>query len=217
MARPPQTGSSPRPAPAAGASAPKEQHASEALGELCDGIEREMDELRARYELYFLGVERVEPVRDRATLKQKVARLLTTFTRNAGLRFRVQALHARFVSYERLWDRNARAREDGTYRRDLFKARLRRGERPAAGAEKRPAAEAGAPESAGPSPEELSAALASARAGASATPEPQGAGAPPGSTAPAMAPASGVGPQATVPGTPAGRFYVQIAFQEVKR
>lgn len=101
------------------------EHASEALTELCDGIEREMDELRARYELYFLGVERLEPVRDRATLKQKVSRLLTTFTRNAGLRFRIQALHARFISYERLWSRNSREREEGTYHRDLVKARRR--------------------------------------------------------------------------------------------
>ena len=48
----------------------------------------------------------------------------TAFTRNAGLRFRIQSLHARYLSYERMWLRSAREKEDGTYRRDLFKARL---------------------------------------------------------------------------------------------
>ncbi len=145
MARPPQIGPAGRVASQEGDDRQREQHASEVLAAACDELERGMDELRARYELYFLGIERVEPVRDRALLKQEVNRLLTTFTRNAGLRFRVQALHARFISYERLWLRNSRAREDGTYGRDLFKAR-RRGR----GAARKPSPAAGPATSAGP-------------------------------------------------------------------
>jgi uncharacterized SAM-binding protein YcdF (DUF218 family) len=53
-----------------------------------------------------------------------VARLKTAFTNNAALRFRTQSLHARYLAYERLWLRAAREREEGRYRRDLFKARL---------------------------------------------------------------------------------------------
>lgn len=87
-------------------------------------LEEEVEELRVKYEMYFLGNERKEPVRWREDVKKKVLRLKGAFTRNTGLRFRIQSLHARFLSYERLWLRSAREKEEGTYRRDLFKAKL---------------------------------------------------------------------------------------------
>jgi len=86
--------------------------------------EEELEALKARYEMWFLGVERREPARWRDDVKKKVLRLKTAFTRNAALRFRIQSLNARYLSYERMWMRSAREKEDGTYRRDLFKARL---------------------------------------------------------------------------------------------
>jgi len=88
-------------------------------------IEEGVEELKAKYDQYFLGVERREPNRWRDELKKKVLRVKEAFTRNTGLKFRIQSLHARFISYERLWLRSAREKEEGTYRRDLFKARLR--------------------------------------------------------------------------------------------
>jgi hypothetical protein len=73
-----------------------------------------------------------------------VNRLKTAFTHNTGLKFRIQTLHARFIAYERMWQRSAREKEEGTYRRDVM--RLRRHA-------KREAAKAAAPSSpaAGPS------------------------------------------------------------------
>jgi hypothetical protein len=97
-------------------------------------LEEEVEELRVKYEMYFLGTERKEPVRWREDVKKKVLRLKAAFTRNTGLRFRIQSLHARFLSYERLWLRSAREREEGTYRRDLFKAKLHHRDEPAASA-----------------------------------------------------------------------------------
>lgn len=91
----------------------------------CQALEEEVEALKAKYEQYFLGVERREPNRQRDELKKRVMRLKGAFTRNTGLKFRIQSLHARFISYERLWLRSAREKEEGTYRRDLFKARLR--------------------------------------------------------------------------------------------
>ena len=87
-------------------------------------IEEELEELKARYEQYFLGIERKEPARWREELKKRVLRTKEAFTRNTGLKFRIQSLYARFLSYERLWLRSAKEKEEGTYRRDLFKARL---------------------------------------------------------------------------------------------
>jgi hypothetical protein len=104
------------------------RHATDELADACSALETEVEELKAKYEMYFLGVERSEPTRLRTELKRKVQRLMERFTRNAGIRFRIQSLHARFISYERLWMRSVREKEEGTYRRDLLK--VRRGDQP---------------------------------------------------------------------------------------
>jgi len=106
----------------------KEKIANERLEEVCGDLEEELEEIKVKYEMYFLGIERMEPSRRRDELKRNIARLKNAFTRNAGLRFRIQALHARYLAYERLWMRSAREKENGTYRRDLLKARRRRRE-----------------------------------------------------------------------------------------
>jgi len=119
-----------KPPPRPGAPLPPEpaettgRHATDLLADDCAALETEVEELKVKYEMYFLGVERKEPHQVRDDLKKKVLRLKERFTRNAGVRFRVQSLHARFISYERLWMRSTREKEEGTYRRDLFKARL---------------------------------------------------------------------------------------------
>ena len=125
MAQPPQRPGVPR---IGGGQPPeletgKERLANERLQDACKELEEELEEVKVKYDMYFLGVERMEPARRREDLKRAVARLQTAFTRNAGLRFRIQALHARFLSYERLWVRSAREKEEGTYRRDILRAR----------------------------------------------------------------------------------------------
>ncbi|ABS24236.1 MXAN_5187 C-terminal domain-containing protein [Anaeromyxobacter sp. Fw109-5] len=124
------------------------------LAESVKTLEEELEALKARYEQYFLGIERREPVRWREELKRNVARVKGAFTRNAALRFRIQTLNARYLSYERLWLRGAREREEGTYRRDLFKARLhaRADEGRGQAADAAPAASAEAKPSATPAP-----------------------------------------------------------------
>jgi hypothetical protein len=102
----------------------QDRHRNEDLADACGKIEEDLEALKARFEMYFLGIERREPAREREELKRRVAHLKGEFTRNTGLRFRIQTLHARFLAYERMWMRSAREREEGTYRRDL--ARLRR-------------------------------------------------------------------------------------------
>jgi hypothetical protein len=101
----------------------RDRHRNEQLADTCGAIEETLEMLRSRYDLYFLGIERREPARERDELKRSVARLKGEFTRNTGIRFRIETLHARFLSYERMWTRNARQKEEGTYRRDLLKAR----------------------------------------------------------------------------------------------
>lgn len=108
----------------------KERLANEQLADVLDSLEEELEEIKVKYEMYFIGAERMEPARRRDDLKRNIARLKNAFTRNAGIRFRIQALHARYLSYERLWMRSAREKEAGTYRRDVLKARKKAAERP---------------------------------------------------------------------------------------
>jgi len=101
----------------------KERLANDQLNDALDALEEELEEIKVKYEMYFIGAERMEPGRRREDLKRNIARLKNVFTRNAAIRFRVQALHARYLSYERLWLRSTREKEAGTYRRDVLKAR----------------------------------------------------------------------------------------------
>jgi hypothetical protein len=143
VAAPPPRSPSADPTAAQDASG-RQRSAGDELADACTALEAEVEELKAKYEMYFLGVELREPAKWREEVKKKVLRLKETFTRNTGLRFRLQTLHARFLSYERLWLRSAREREEGTYRRDLFKAKLHGRGKPVpakgAAAAKRPAA-----------------------------------------------------------------------------
>jgi hypothetical protein len=102
----------------------KAQKQKDAIADECSALEEELEELKVKYEMYFLGVEKREPNKWREELKKKVLRIKESFTRNAALRFRLQSLHARFLSYERMWLRSAREKEEGTYHRDVFKAKL---------------------------------------------------------------------------------------------
>jgi len=101
----------------------QDRHHNETLAENCTEVEEDLEALRARYDLYFIGVERREPSRERDEMKRRVARLKSEFTRNTGLRFRIETLHARYLAYERMWLRSAREKEAGTYRRDIIRAR----------------------------------------------------------------------------------------------
>ena len=103
----------------------QDRHRTEELGDACGKVEEDLEALKGRFELYFLGIDRREPVREREEMKRRVARLKGEFTRNTGLRFRIETLHCRFLAYERMWMRSAREKEEGTYRRDLVKARRR--------------------------------------------------------------------------------------------
>ncbi len=152
----------------------KAKREREELEDETKAIEEELEELKARYDMYFLGVDRREPVRVRTELKRRVMKVKEAFTRNTGLKFRIQTLHARFLSYERMWMRSAREKEEGTYRRDVFKARLRaHKDEPAAPAEQ-------------PAPAAVLAVRPAApKAG---TPQPAAAAAKPGAVLPVPAP-----------------------------
>ncbi len=99
---------------------------SEALTRELEELEVALSELKAHYEQYFLGVDRHPPTKADVALRQRLAKLRGGQPRSAVLKFRTQALQQRFTTYDRLWQRTLSEMENGTYRRDLFKARRRR-------------------------------------------------------------------------------------------
>ena len=99
---------------------PQEKYAEE-LTELDEAIVN----LQVLYEKYFLGIDRRPPEQERKRISQKTREMRTTNVRNTALKFKINTLFAKLLSFERMWDRTLREIEDGTYKRDVFKAKLR--------------------------------------------------------------------------------------------
>ena len=102
---------------------PQEKYAEE-LNDLDEGISG----LQVLYEKYFLAIDRKPPDQERKRISEKARELRTAAIRTA-LKFKVNTLFARLIAFERMWDRTLREIEDGTYKRDVFKAKLRSGDR----------------------------------------------------------------------------------------
>jgi len=120
---------------------PQEKFAEE-LTELDEAIQN----LQVLYEKYFLGIDRRPPDEERKRISKKARELRESLVKNTALKFKINTLFAKLLSFERMWDRTLREIEDGTYKRDVFKAKLRMRERDAAPASKPAGAAAGAPQ-----------------------------------------------------------------------
>jgi len=87
-------------------------------------LEAKIAQLRNRYEQHFLGLERKPPSGDRDALHKELDQLRQISTPNTAVKFRLNTLFNRLLTYERMWLRTEKDIEEGRYRRDLFKARL---------------------------------------------------------------------------------------------
>jgi hypothetical protein len=85
-------------------------------------IERKLDRLRALYESFFMGVERVPPNVPRQELNRLILETQQVPINNASLRFRFQSIMQRWVLLTTYWNRTLREIEAGTFRRDISKA-----------------------------------------------------------------------------------------------
>lgn len=95
----------------------------------CAELESDIPELRASYEQYFLGLERLPPTKKHDAIKKRVKSLKGQFIRQTALKFRIQSIAQKLVTYERLWERTLKEIEAGTYSRDIFKAKLHQNKR----------------------------------------------------------------------------------------
>ncbi len=84
-------------------------------------FDRKLNELVVKYEHYFLGLEKREPLK----MLEEVEALSRKYTGseiiNTMLTFRYNSLKSRLASYRQYWIRTNRLIEEGKYSRDRFK------------------------------------------------------------------------------------------------
>jgi hypothetical protein len=87
-------------------------------------LERQLASLIIRYEQYFIGMEKREPLQLLAEVETLVRRYATTHINNTMYKHRYTMLTARFNTYREHWNRILRLIEEGKYSRDRFKSDL---------------------------------------------------------------------------------------------
>ena len=87
-------------------------------------FEQCLNDLVVKYEQYFLGLEKREPLKLLEDVERQSRKYATTKISNTMLKFRYNSLVARFGSYRQYWGRITRLIEDGKYSRD--RARMER-------------------------------------------------------------------------------------------
>jgi hypothetical protein len=87
-----------------------------------DELEVRLERLRALYEQYFLGIEKIEPTIPRKDVDRRIYVLRREKIRNTGRRFKLQTIIQRYNTFQQYWQRICREIENGTYRRHLQRA-----------------------------------------------------------------------------------------------
>jgi hypothetical protein len=94
------------------------------LNKMLDDLEQAIDKLKIRYEQYFMGLERFEPLKNRRAVDRAIRFLRSQVISNTSQKFRFRMLMQRYTTYKTYWNRVQRQIEEGTHRRDL--ARIQR-------------------------------------------------------------------------------------------
>lgn len=84
-------------------------------------LEDRISELIVKYEQYFLGIEKREPVKLCEDIERFTRRYNTSTIFNTMYKFKFNTLVAKFNSYKQYWTRINRLIEEGKYSRDRFK------------------------------------------------------------------------------------------------
>lgn len=92
-------------------------------------IERRLRELKVKYEQYFAGLEKREPLKDREAVARLIRQYGGVTITNTGQAFKLNQLTSAFSSLTSYWTRVAQQIEDGTYVRERFRLRLKERER----------------------------------------------------------------------------------------
>jgi hypothetical protein len=89
------------------------------IEEQLDNLESLLERLRATYEQYFLGIQKLAPSQLHTDAERKVRDLTQVQIKNTALRYRFATLSQKFGAYNMYWKRTLRMIEQGRYVRDL--------------------------------------------------------------------------------------------------
>lgn len=84
-------------------------------------LEQGLNELIIKYEQYFLGLEKREPLRLLETVERLVRKYANVKIVNTMLNFKYTSLVSRLNSYKQYWNRILRLMDEGKYSRDRFR------------------------------------------------------------------------------------------------
>lgn len=84
-------------------------------------LEQSLSELIIKYEQYFLGLEKREPLKLLNDIESSARKYANVQIANTMLKFKYNSLVAKLNSYKQYWNRITRLIEDGKYSRDRFK------------------------------------------------------------------------------------------------
>ncbi len=95
-------------------------------------FEQSLNELVIKYEQYFLGLEKLEPLKLLKQVESCVRQYANVSIVNTMHKFKYNTLVARFCSYKQYWNRINRLIEEGRYSRDRFKLSMHQEKPPVA-------------------------------------------------------------------------------------
>jgi len=84
-----------------------------ALQEDLDRIDVMLRQLQVKWDLFFNGAEKKPPTELQTQVETLIKRLANSEIRNNGDRFRFQGLSSRYTTFNELWQKRIRAREEG--------------------------------------------------------------------------------------------------------
>ncbi len=107
--------------------------AEDSMADPIQALEKQLDDVRRAYDLYFLGIEKKLPRAQQAEMERAIRRFNPG--KDSVARFRYTNLTLRLQTLQRMWERTIKAIEEGTYFRDIQRANRKEAEAggPAAG------------------------------------------------------------------------------------
>ncbi|MFP4600538.1 MAG: MXAN_5187 C-terminal domain-containing protein [Persicimonas sp.] len=105
---------------------PKQEISPSQIDSKISEFEKRLDRLYRMYEQYFIGVEQRPPRNERRQVVRLYRELEQLPKLKTSLKFRFRSMVQRFNSYKSYWDRTERQIEEGTYHRDVARAKARK-------------------------------------------------------------------------------------------
>ncbi|MBI2395904.1 MAG: hypothetical protein HYV09_40445, partial [Deltaproteobacteria bacterium] len=100
---------------------------AEELTEAVEELDSRLERLRVLYEQYFQGIEKIPPSIPQKDVDRRIWVLRREKIRNTGTRFKFQQIIQRYNTFSSYWMRILREIENGTYKRDVLRAKKRFG------------------------------------------------------------------------------------------